>query len=62
LKDGGWNCGFSIEEHEASGITETAFYLSGVFPTAETAIQAVKAGQQKIDSGFEYKCVVEYRQ
>ena len=55
LKDGGWDCEFSIEEHEASGVTETAFYVPGVFPSAEAAIEAaVTAGQQKIDSGFEY--------
>ena len=52
LKDGGWNCEFSIEEHETSGVTETAFYVPGTFPTAEAAIQAaVTAGQRKIDSG-----------
>jgi hypothetical protein len=63
LKDGGWDCEFSIEEHETTGVTERAFYVPGVFPTAEAAIQAaVTAGQQKIDSGSEYKSVVEYRQ
>jgi hypothetical protein len=46
-----------------TGVTETAFYVPGVFPSAEVAIQAaVTAGQQKIDSGFEYKSVVGYRQ
>ena len=63
LKDGGRDCEFSIEEHEATGVTETAFYVPGIFPTAEAAIEAaVTAGQRKIDSGFEYKSVVEYRQ
>ena len=63
LKDGGWDCEFSIEEHETTGVTERAFYVPGVFPTPEAAIQAaVTAGVQKIDSGFEYKSVVEYRQ
>ena len=63
LKDGGWDCEFSIEEHETTGVTERAFYVPGVFPTPEAAIEAaVKAGQQKIDSGFEYKSVVEYQQ
>jgi hypothetical protein len=63
LKDGDWNSEFSIEEHETTGVTETTFYLPGVFPTREVAIEAaVQAGQQKIDSGFEYKSVVEYRQ
>jgi hypothetical protein len=62
-KDGGWSSEFSIEEHEASAVTETAFYVPGIFPTAEAAIQAaVTAGQQKIASGFEHKSVVEYRQ
>jgi hypothetical protein len=62
LKDGGWDCEFSIEEHETTGVTETAFYVPGVFPTAEAAIEAaVTAGQRKIDSGFEYKSVVGYR-
>jgi hypothetical protein len=60
---GGWNCEFSIEEHETTGVTETTFYVPGVFQTAEAAIEAaVKAGQQKIDSGFEYRSVVGYRQ
>jgi hypothetical protein len=62
LKIGGWDCEFSIEEHEPSGVTETAFYVPGAFPTPEAAIQAaVTAGQQKIDSGFEYKSAVGYR-
>jgi len=61
LKDGGWDCEFSIEEHETTGLTERAFYVPGIFPTAEAAIEAaVTAGQQKIDSGFEYKPVVEF--
>ncbi len=32
LKDGGWDCEFSIEDHETTGVTETAFYVPGVFP------------------------------
>jgi hypothetical protein len=63
LKNEGWDCEFSIEEHEATGVTKTVFYVPGIFPTAEAAIEAaVTAGQRKIDSGFEYKSVVEYRQ
>jgi hypothetical protein len=62
LKDGGWDCEFSIEEHETTGVTKRAFYVPGIFPTAEAAIEAaVMAGVQKIDSGFAYKSVVEYR-
>jgi len=40
LKDGGWDCEFSIEEHETTGVTETTFYVPGVFPTPEAAILA----------------------
>jgi hypothetical protein len=63
LKDGGWDCEFSIEEHETTGVTDMAFYVAGVFPTPEAAIlAAVMAGKQKTDSGFENKPIVEYRQ
>jgi hypothetical protein len=27
LKDGGFSAEFSVEEHDASGVTETQFYL-----------------------------------
>jgi hypothetical protein len=51
LKDGDWDSEFSIEEHKATGVTETTFYVPGIFPTEEAAIQAaVTAGQQKIKS------------
>ena len=54
LKDGGVSTEFSIEEHDASGVTETQFYLPGTFPTQESAIEAaIQAGRQKIDVGFE---------
>ncbi|HXM59424.1 MAG TPA: hypothetical protein VN950_01120 [Terriglobales bacterium] len=46
LKDGGWDCEFSIEEHEASRVTETAFYVPGVFPTPESAIEAAVTGRK----------------
>lgn len=49
LNDGGWNSESSIEEHETTGVTETAFCVPGVFPTPEAAIEAaVAAGQQKL--------------
>jgi hypothetical protein len=49
LKDGGWDCEFSIEEHETTGVTERAFYVPGVFPTAEAAIEAaVKRDSRKL--------------
>jgi len=54
LRDGGFSAEFSIEEHDADGVMETEFYLPGVFPTQDAAIEAaVRAGRQKIDEGFE---------
>jgi len=54
LKDGGFSTEFSVEEHDASGVTETQFHLPGSFPTQELAIAAAtQAGRQKIDVGFE---------
>jgi hypothetical protein len=54
LKDGGFSAEFSVEEHAASGATETQFYLPDTFPTQESAIEAgIQAGRQKIDVGFE---------
>jgi hypothetical protein len=53
LKDGGFSAEFSVEEHDASGVTETQFYLSDTFPTPESAIKAaIQAGRQKISVGF----------
>ena len=31
---------------------ETEFFLPDAFPTQESAIEAVRAGRQKIDTGF----------
>jgi len=54
LKDGGFSPEFSVEEHDASGVTETQFYLPDTFPSQELAIAAAtQAGRQKIDVGFE---------
>ena len=54
LQDGGFAAEFSIEEHDADGVMETEFYLSEIFPTQESAIEAAtQAGRQKIDMGFE---------
>jgi len=51
---GGFSAEFSVEEHDASGVTETQFYLPDTFPTQESAIEAaIQAGRQKIDVGFE---------
>jgi hypothetical protein len=59
LKDGGFSVEFSVEEHDASGVTETQFYLPDTFPTQESAIKAaIQAGRQKIDVGFERGSVV----
>ena len=62
LKDGGFSAEFSVEEHDASGVTETQFYLPETFPTQESAIKAaIQAGRQKIDVGFERGSVVVNR-
>jgi len=54
FKDCGFSAEFSVEEHAASGVTETQFYLPDTFATQESAIQAaIQAGRQKIDAGFE---------
>jgi len=54
IKDVGFSAEFSVEEHDASGVTETQFYLPDTFPTQESAIEAaIQAGRQKIDVGFE---------
>jgi hypothetical protein len=59
LKDGGFSAEFSVEEHDASGVTETQFYLPDTFPTQESAIEAaLQAGRQKIDVGFKRGPVV----
>ena len=53
-QEGGFSAELWIEEHDASGVIETQFYLPGTFPTPELAIEAaVQAGRQKIDVGFE---------
>jgi hypothetical protein len=53
-RDEGFSAELWIEEHDASGVTETQFYLPDTFPTQELAIEAaVQAGRQKIDVGFE---------
>ncbi len=59
LRDGGFSAEFSVEEHNASGVTETQFYLTSTFPTPDFAIEtAIQAGQQKIDVGFERGSIV----
>ena len=58
-QDGGFSAELWIEEHDASGVTETQFYLPDTFPTPELAIEAaVQAGRQKIDVGFEPRSAV----
>jgi len=59
LKDGGFSVEFFIEEHDASGVTVTQFYLPSSFPTQEAAVEAaIQAGRLKIDMGFERGSVV----
>ena len=50
LRDGGFSAEFSVEEHDARGVTETQFYVPNTFATQESAIEAaIQAGEQKID-------------
>jgi hypothetical protein len=59
LKDGRFSAELWIEEHDASGVTETQFFLPGTFQTEESAINAaVQAGRVKIDEGFEPRSAV----
>jgi len=59
LRDVGFTAEFWIEEHDASSVTETQFYLPDTFPTQELAIEAaIQARRQKIDLGFERGPVV----
>jgi hypothetical protein len=39
-QEGEFSAELWIEEHEASGVTETQFYLPDTFPTEELAIEA----------------------
>jgi hypothetical protein len=53
LKEGGFSAEYSIEEHDAYGVTEKQFYLTHTFHSQELAIAAAtQAGRQKIDVGF----------
>jgi len=36
FKDGRFSAEFSVEEHDASGVTETQFYLPDTFTTQES--------------------------
>jgi hypothetical protein len=59
LRDGGFSAEFYIEEHDASGVTVTQFYVPNTFPTQEAAFEAaIQAGRLKIDMGFEKGSVV----
>jgi hypothetical protein len=54
LKDGRFSAEFFIEEHDASGVTETQFYVPNTFSSQESAIEtAIQSGRQKIDVEFE---------
>ena len=54
LKNGAFSAEFTVEEHDASGVTETQFYLPNTFPTQESAIEAaIQAGRQKIDVDYD---------
>ena len=54
LKNGVFSAEFSVEEYDASDVTETQFYLPNTFPTQESAIEAaIQAGRQKIDVDYD---------
>ena len=54
LRGGGFSAEYSIEEHDAYGVTEKQFYLTHAFQSKELAIAAAtQAGRQKIDVGLE---------
>ena len=55
LKHSEFSAEFSVEEHDASGLTERHFYLSTAFSTHEAAIQS---GRQKIDLDYEQGCAM----
>ena len=58
-QEGGFSAELWIKEHDASGVTETQFYLPDAFLTPESAIEAaIQAGREKIDVGFERGSVV----
>ena len=43
LKRGEFSAEFSVEEHDASGVTETQFYLPNTFSKQESAIEALES-------------------
>jgi hypothetical protein len=59
LKHGEFSPEFSVEEHDASGVTESQFYLPNTFSTQESAIEAaIEAGRHKIDVDYERRRAV----
>ena len=42
-----------IEKHDGEGVTVTQFFVPGVFPSGELAVQtALAAGRRKVDVGY----------
>ena len=53
-RHGEFSAEFSVEEHDASGVIETQFYLPNTFSMQESAIEAaIQAGRQKIDVDYD---------
>jgi len=51
LRDGEFSAEFSIEQHDAGGVTEIQGYIANTFSNQESAIDAaIQAGQRKIDA------------
>jgi hypothetical protein len=53
LRNGEFSVEFSIEQHDAGGVTETQFYIANTFSNQGSAIDAaIQAGQRKIDAAI----------
>jgi hypothetical protein len=55
LRNGKFSVEFSIEQHDARGVTEKRFYIASTFLNQESAIEAaIQAGQLRIDASLEH--------
>jgi len=49
----GRRAAFCVDEHDATGVTETQFYSPDTFPSQEMAVEAaIQAGREKIKVRF----------
>ena len=55
LRNGEFSVEFSIERHDARGVTGKQFYIASTFLNQESAIEAaIQAGQRRIDESLEH--------